>query len=494
MIDEIERVVEVIEDDWRMRRVLVVGDLMLDKYVWGDVERISPEAPIPVVRAHRHSDQPGGAANVASNIAALGASVSLIGLVGEDDAGVRLQELLNHQGVQTSFIRAPSIPTVTKLRVLAGRQQIVRLDEEPRTQVAAPYCDQVVNAAKAALRNAHVLILSDYAKGVLTPQSCKAIIHEARRLGVPTLVDPKSRDFSHYAGATTICPNLTELRLATGVHAPGLDSLLTAAQRLVAQLNLKFLIVTMSDRGIAVLNQQSRLIAAAKAREVFDVSGAGDTVIATLALCIASRLPIETAIELANIAAGVVVGKIGTAPIKKSELLSQLLPDMALEPMGKVLSFDRLLSRIDLWRAHGERIVFTNGCFDLLHVGHISLLQAARKEGDRLIVAINSDASISRLKGPGRPVVGEWERAQVLAALAAVDAVVAFDEPTPLHLIEACRPDVLVKGGDYSANTVVGASEVESWGGRVKIVPTVKGFSTTQLIEKSRSLVAAASQ
>jgi D-beta-D-heptose 7-phosphate kinase/D-beta-D-heptose 1-phosphate adenosyltransferase len=286
-----------------------------------------------------------------------------------------------------------------------------------------------------------------------------------------------------------VCPNLGELSAATQPAASHQDprdlkTLLHAAQAMVSTLELDFLTATLSEKGIALVRTSTHTIAPAVARQVFDVSGAGDTVIAVLALCLASGLSPETAVELANVAAGIVVGKVGTVPVEKHELLAALSPEIALSAEDKVLTLDQLLTRVALWRANGERVVFTNGCFDLLHIGHITLLEQAHRFGDRLIVAINSDASVSRLKGPTRPIVGERERARVLAALAALDAVVVFDEPTPLELILATRPDVLVKGGDYVVDTVVGAQEVLSWGGQVKIVPIVEGFSTTRLIAR----------
>jgi D-beta-D-heptose 7-phosphate kinase/D-beta-D-heptose 1-phosphate adenosyltransferase len=310
------------------------------------------------------------------------------------------------------------------------------------------------------------------------------VIQAARKLAIPVLVDPKSVDFTRYRGATTICPNLGELSSATHLDVADLNSLLDAAEAMIPAFDIEFLTATLSEKGIALVRPGNRFMAPAVARQVFDVSGAGDTVIAVLALCLASRLSPETAVELANVAAGIVVAKVGTVPVEKHELLAALAPELALHAEDKVVSRQDLVSRVALWKANGERVVFTNGCFDLLHVGHITVLEEAHRFGDRLIVAINSDASVSALKGPSRPIVGERERGRVLAALAAVDAVVVFDEPTPLELILATRPDVIVKGGDYAVDTVVGAKEVLSWGGQVKIVPIVQGFSTTRLIQK----------
>ncbi len=329
------------------------------------------------------------------------------------------------------------------------------------------------------------IILSDYAKGVLTEHICQSLITLARKANIPVLVDPKRQDFARYRGSTTICPNLQELSAATGMAGESVEHVLAAGQKLASELGLSYLTVTLSEKGIAILRKGSKEVFPAVARQVFDVSGAGDTVIATLALALASELEVNTGAQLANVAAGIVVSKVGTVPVTSDDLLSSLMPEIELSAEEKVVELDHLKRRVSAWRSKGETVVFTNGCFDLLHIGHIKLLQQARREGDRLIVAINSDESVSCLKGPSRPIVRERERAYVLAALGVVDAVVIFGESTPLQLIEALRPEVLVKGGDYTEETVVGAQEIRSWGGRVKIVPTVEGFSTTKLLEKA---------
>ena len=485
MIEDLHQIVSRIEGDWRETRVLVVGDVMLDRYIWGDVERISPEAPVPVVRLAHRSEQPGGAANVAMNIAGLGARVTLAGFVGQDEERGILEACLAKAGVGCGLTVVPGHPTTSKLRILGGQQQILRLDVERTKGYPDDAYERLLAGIRAAMAGARAVVLSDYAKGVLSEQVCREVIAEARRRAIPVLVDPKHRDFTRYHGATTICPNLQELSMATGLPARDTAPLLEAAARLLPQLGLEYLTVTLSEKGIAVVRPESTRTFPAVARQVFDVSGAGDTVIATLALSLASGLPIEAAVPLANIAAGVVVSKVGTVPITRDELITSLMPEIELQASEKVLPLDRLVTRVHAWRSKGQRVVFTNGCFDLLHVGHITLMEDARRQGDRLIVAINSDASVSGLKGPTRPVVSEGDRGRVLAALAAVDAVVVFGEPTPMLLIEALRPDVIVKGGDYTEDTVVGAKEVRSWGGIVKIVPTVEGFSTTKLIARA---------
>jgi D-beta-D-heptose 7-phosphate kinase/D-beta-D-heptose 1-phosphate adenosyltransferase len=482
MIQDLHRIIPLIEGEWRNTRILVVGDLMLDRYIWGDVHRISPEAPVPIVRAIHRTEQPGGAANVAMNIVGLGAKASLFGFFGDDGEGASLEHCLRRAGVEAHLTPVVSHPTTTKLRIVGGKQQMLRLDTETTDGYPSDAYEDLVNKVEAAIPSAGALVLSDYAKGVLSEQTCRRLIQKAREQGIPVLVDPKQRSFERYRHATTICPNLHELSVTTNLASNEVEPILEAGQAMVSKLGLKYLTVTLSEKGIAVLAPDERSVFPAVARQVFDVSGAGDTVIATLALALASGLEIQTAVPLANVAAGIVVSKVGTVPVTRDELLTTLMPEIELHAHEKLLSRDRRKKRGSAGRSSGESIVFTNGCFDLLHIGHITLLENARAQGDRLIIAINSDASVKGLKGPSRPIVGERERAYVLGALAAVDAVVIFDDPTPLRLIEALRPDVIVKGGDYSEDTVVGAKEVRSWGGRVQIVPTVEGFSTTKLI------------
>jgi D-beta-D-heptose 7-phosphate kinase / D-beta-D-heptose 1-phosphate adenosyltransferase len=480
----------LVESGWRSAPVLVVGDVMLDQYVWGEVERISPEAPVPVVRATTRDDRPGGAANVAMNLAQLGARVTVAGFAGGDAGHNRLESLLAEQGIEPCFTTTPDAATTTKLRILSGHQQIMRLDSECRAGHSSREYESLLRNALAALPEAAVVVLSDYAKGALTEEVCQRLIREAARRNIPVIVDPKQQNFARYFGAAAVCPNLRELASATGERIESLSAVLDAGQTLVKKLGLHCIVATLGEKGIAVLRPESRRHAPAVVRQVYDVSGAGDTVIAVLALAMACNVPMEAAVELANLAAGVVVGKVGTAPIRREELLGALSYEIGLQMDDKVLPLERLLSRVASWRCNGERIVFTNGCFDILHVGHIRLLEAARRNGDRLVVAVNGDDSVRRLKGPLRPIVGEEERARVLAALSAVDAVVLFADDTPLRLIEAVRPDVLVKGGDYTEEQVVGAREVRAWGGRVELIPLVPGTSTTRLITRSVARVA----
>jgi D-beta-D-heptose 7-phosphate kinase/D-beta-D-heptose 1-phosphate adenosyltransferase len=486
MLPELHSILNLLEGGFSQLKVLVVGDIMLDRYIHGDVERISPEAPVPVIRHARRYERAGGAANVAMNLAGLGCQTFLSGFWGTDAEQAELVAILNRAGIETAGVVSSSLPTISKTRIVGRTQQLLRLDIESRDLPPATEANDLLQRASELATKVHAVILSDYAKGALSNALCEAVIRAARNAGIPILADPKTPDFSKYTGATTVCPNLGELSAATGVPSHQADALLAAGQALVTEHDLKFLTVTMSEKGISVLRPAGSGIfhSPARAREVFDVSGAGDTVIATLAAGLAGGLQIETAVELANLAAGIVVGKVGTVPIARHELVAALTPSTNLTAGEKILDLGRIKLRVAEWRASGETIVFTNGCFDLLHVGHITLLEDCRRFGSKLILGLNSDASVCRLKGPSRPIVSERERARVMSALAAVDAVVLFDEDTPLELIRALRPDVLVKGGDYTVETVIGHEEVIAQGGRVEIVPTVEGFSTTNIVKK----------
>jgi D-beta-D-heptose 7-phosphate kinase/D-beta-D-heptose 1-phosphate adenosyltransferase len=488
MSNGLQDVVRLMENHWEDHSVLVIGDVMLDKYIWGAVERISPEAPVPIVHSSRATQCPGGAANVAMNLVGLGAKATLVGFVGEDQDANLLNAALVASGVRAALVPVPNFPTTSKLRILSSNQQMLRVDtEKSGGQPSAAY-EELMQKAREVMPSCSAVVLSDYAKGVLSDFVCSTIISDARILGIPVLVDPKSATFEKYRNATTVCPNLLELSLAVNDSAKDLNKLFGIAEEFVQEYGFDFLTVTLGEKGIAVIGKGTRNHAPAVARQVFDVSGAGDTVIATLALCLACGLNIEIAIELANIAAGIVISKVGTVPINRQELIGALSENTASLEQEKIIDREQLCARVSAWRAKGQRIVFTNGCFDLLHVGHISLLERSRQQGDRLIVAINSDDSVRKLKGPSRPMVSERQRAKVLAALSATDAVVVFSESTPFELILDLRPDVLVKGSDYSEDTVVGAAEVQSWGGRVCLVPIISGFSTSELVARAASL------
>lgn len=469
------------------RRVLVVGDLMLDRYQWGTVRRISPEAPVPVLRLERETEVAGGAANVARNLVGLGLRVCIAGITGQDPHRERLLALLKEQGVETDAVLSdPTRPTTTKTRLVGDHQQMLRIDAERIAPVDSGLAERLLAAVGERLSAVDAVLLSDYAKGVLIGDTCAHIIAVARDRGLPVLVDPKGSDFERYRGATAITPNRAELALAAGVDSDDLDALLGAAEPMRERLELEQLILTLGELGVALVDATGVHRIPAVAREVFDVSGAGDTVIATVAAGRAAGLdPIDTA-HLANLAAGVVVGKVGTAAIAADELAAAIADEAALEQAVKVGDLGDVLARVRQWRDRGERIVFTNGCFDLLHVGHVTYLERARRHGHRLVVGLNTDRSVRALKGPDRPLIGEQDRARVLAALAAVDAVVLFDAETPIELIRAIRPDVLAKGADYSEDAVVGAADVKSWGGQVVLVPLVDDRSTSAIIQRMR--------
>jgi D-beta-D-heptose 7-phosphate kinase / D-beta-D-heptose 1-phosphate adenosyltransferase len=482
-----ERVRAAVAGRFGARRVLVVGDLMLDRYLTGAVGRISPEAPVPVLRLGGERVVAGGAANVARNLIGLGLSVAVAGVCGADADGSALTALLDAAGMDRAAVLVdPGRPTTSKTRVVASGQQMLRIDSEDTAALSAPLADALVQAVLARLPDVQVLLLSDYAKGVLSADVCARLIDAAASRGLPVLVDPKGRDFSRYRGATLLTPNRAELALATGADATDLDGLLAQGEVLRAALGLRQVVVTLGELGMALLDgdhpQPTRVPAVA--REVFDVSGAGDTVIASIAAGLAAGLdPIDTA-HLANLAAGVVVGHRGTAAITAAELAAAIAGEAALEQAAKVRGLADMRAQVEAWRAAGERVVFTNGCFDLLHVGHVTYLERARRHGQRLVVGLNTDRSVRALKGPERPLIGEQDRARVLAALAAVDGVVLFDEDTPIELIRALRPDVLAKGADYREDEVVGAAEVKGWGGQVVLVPLVADRSTSAIVAR----------
>lgn len=470
------------------RSVLVVGDLMLDRYLWGEVERISPEAPVPVLRLRRETEVAGGAANVARNLAALGLRVELAGLIGRDAEGERLRALLAADGIGTAAILvSQERATSTKTRAMGQRQQMLRIDREDSTPLTPELKEALFTRIQPRLSEAEGLLLSDYAKGVLRGGLCQRLIQAARALGKPVWVDPKGRDFRRYRGATLVTPNRAELAQALDQPGAGLPALLDGGARLRDALELEALVVTLGEQGMALIEAGGLHQRPARAREVFDVSGAGDTAIAVLAAALVAGLTPLEAVDLANLGAGVVVGHLGTARLDRAALLAAMDQASALSQEAKILTLEALQTRVHQWRDQGERIVFTNGCFDLLHAGHVSYLEQARHHGQRLIVGLNTDASVRALKGAGRPIIPEADRARVLAALAAVDAVVLFAESTPLDLIRALHPDVLVKGADYRPEQVVGAAEVQRHGGQLVLIPLLPGRSTSALLAHSSS-------
>jgi D-beta-D-heptose 7-phosphate kinase/D-beta-D-heptose 1-phosphate adenosyltransferase len=471
-------------------RVLVLGDAMLDRFLYGDVDRISPEAPVPVVRLRRSHAMPGGAGNVARNVSALGGTAVLVGLLGEDAAAAELRALLDGDpGIEDATVASAGRRSILKTRVIAGTQQVARLDEEEARPADAAEGAALVEAVRQRVAGCGALVLSDYAKGTLTPAVVAGAVGAARAAGVPVFADPKTDDFGLYRGADCLTPNARELARAARLPAGTEAEVVAAARAAMRAAGVPALLCTRAERGMVLVRAEGgHASVSAQAREVFDVSGAGDTVIATLALAHAAGRPLEEAMRIANAAAGIVVGKLGTATVAAEELEHALHADGDPDGAGiaSTPGLDAALRRVAEWRAHGLKVGFTNGCFDILHAGHVALLRAARRRCDRLVVALNTDASVARLKGAGRPINPLADRAAVVSALAAVDAVVAFEEDTPLELVRALRPDVLVKGGDYTEDRVVGADLVRAGGGEVVLVDLLPGRSTTGVAARLR--------
>ncbi|AJC67499.1 MULTISPECIES: bifunctional D-glycero-beta-D-manno-heptose-7-phosphate kinase/D-glycero-beta-D-manno-heptose 1-phosphate adenylyltransferase HldE [Dickeya] len=462
--------------DFRHAGVLVVGDVMLDRYWYGPTSRISPEAPVPVVKVDTIEERPGGAANVAMNIAALGAGSRLVGLTGIDDAARALSAKLNEVNVKCDFVSVPTHPTITKLRVLSRNQQLIRLDFEEGFDSVDP--QPMIDRIQQALPKIGALVLSDYAKGALV--HVQTMIQTARAAGVPVLIDPKGTDFNRYRGATLLTPNLSEFEAVAG-RCKDENDLVERGAKLLAELDLSALLVTRSEQGMTLLQPgKAPLHLPTQAQEVYDVTGAGDTVIGVLAAALAAGKPLEEACFLANAAAGVVVGKLGTSTVTPIEL-ENAIRGRADTGFG-VMTEAQLKDAVALARQRGETVVMTNGCFDILHAGHVSYLANARRLGDRLIVAVNSDDSTKRLKGPTRPVNPLTQRMIVLGALEAVDWVVPFEEDTPQRLISEVLPDILVKGGDYKPEDIAGSKEVWANGGEVRVLNFEDGCSTTNII------------
>ncbi len=472
---------------FRAARVLVVGDLILDRYVIGNVQRLSPEAPIPVLRPTRQQATLGGAANVALNIATLGGEAWLAGVVGDDAAGAEIAALLAGSArIHSALVTAPGRPTTAKTRFLAGAHQLLRLDEETTSAIEAGVAEALLARIETLLDAIDVVVLSDYAKGVLCDMVLPRVLALAAAHNRTVIADPKRADFAAYHGATILTPNEAEVRLGTRIEAsddPGAERAGLAA---LAATGGDAVLVTRSEKGLTLVRRdQPTLHLPTRARAVADVSGAGDTLVAALAVAVAAGAALPEAAMLANATAGISVAKPGTATVSGEELLGVLhLAELVASDRKVAATWDEAAARAAAWRASGLRVGFANGCFDLIHPGHVYLLNEARGACDRLIVALNTDASVKRLKGPTRPVQNETARATVMASLAPVDLVVLFDEPTPLELVRALRPDVLVKGSDYRIEDVVGAAEVQSWGGKVALVDLQQGHSTTGTIQR----------
>lgn len=464
--------------------ILVVGDVMVDEYVMGDVERISPESPVPVLVARDRLRRLGGAGNVVRNLVTMGAKVALFATVGQDNPGRWFKRNCEEVGVDTFWIKDDNTrPTTMKTRVVARNQQIVRIDEELVTPISSAMEASIIEDIKSVVPQVKAAVVSDYGKGFLTYNVLNALLNTARKDGVPVLVDPKGMDYSRYKGATYITPNVREASLASGIDIRDGSLLVTAGQTLIEQVNAEGIVITRGKDGITLVTRKKHQDFPVKPVEIVDVTGAGDTVISTLALATASGLPIEHAILLANLAASLVVARFGAASVTPSEMLECLREQSLNNKRQNLADIDATLRR---HRMQGQKVVFTNGCFDLFHAGHLATLRRAAELGDVLVVGINSDKSTRSIKGPDRPIVPEAQRVEMIAALGFVDYVLLFDEETPLNLIKAIRPDVLVKGEDWRGKPVVGEDVVTARGGRVEFVKLLAGLSTTDIINRIR--------
>lgn len=470
-------------------KIAVIGDVMLDRYFYGEVKRISPEAPVPVTKINRISSVLGGAANVAANLAHLECKVFMGGVTGDDENRQLLEKMMNEAGIDYSgLVKSQHRKTITKLRVLGGQQQMLRLDFEETGDL---FPDEIISL-RAWLENLldeglDGVIVSDYAKGVCSDDFCQWVIAQGKAYGIPVLIDPKGEDWTKYRGCDFITPNLKEMCEAAGCQRDNEDEAVVAmAMAAKDKFQIKNVVVTRSERGMTLVNNEEVIHSPAAAIEVFDVSGAGDTVAAALLVAAAGKLELADAVYMANRAAGIVVAKVGTYPVHREELLKDLMTEERKQGKGyRTQSWEEIAALARNWKACGEKVVFTNGCFDILHVGHVTYLEKARNLGKHLIVGLNTDASVRRLKGETRPLVHELDRARVLAALACVDAVVLFDQDTPTELIEQIRPDILVKGGDYTPEQVAG----REYAGEVRIIDFEDGYSTTGVVEKIANMV-----
>ncbi|MFQ3248912.1 MAG: D-beta-D-heptose 7-phosphate kinase/D-beta-D-heptose 1-phosphate adenosyltransferase [Glaciecola sp.] len=462
--------------DFSKAKILIIGDVMLDRYWTGPTSRISPEAPVPIVRVDDSEDRPGGAANVAINAATLGAQVVLMGMTGEDEAAQILTDRLAAMNVRCEFSKVPTQDTITKLRIVSRNQQLLRLDFEK--SFAKDDKSELVAKFEQEVQKSDLVVLSDYSKGCLSdPQS---LISLARKYNKPVVVDPKGSDFGKYHGASLITPNMSEFEGEMG-ECESEDELFNKAQELKSKCNLEAVLVTRSEKGMSLFQEEAYHLPA-HAKEVYDVTGAGDTVISTLACCIAVGLPLERACQFANHAASVVVGKLGTSTVSTTELA--IAVNAQVHQGGGVMNAEQLRLAVQQAQHKGERVVMTNGCFDILHSGHVAYLTEAATLGDRLIVAVNTDDSVRKLKGEGRPINNLQRRMAVLAGLSAVDWVVPFSEDTPQSLIANILPDVLVKGGDYQIHEIAGGKEVIANGGEVRVLLFEEGVSTTGIISQ----------
>lgn len=467
-------------------RILVVGDVMLDRYWYGDSGRISPEAPVPVVKVSKFEDKAGGAANVAKNIARLDGKVGLLGLIGEDESGQILENILEGEKISSQLVSVCDLPTISKMRVISRHQQVVRLDLEETFNES--HSQLLLNRLELVLNDYDFIVFSDYNKGSLS--LIKEMISVAKKAGKTVLVDPKSSDLQLYRGADYITPNLNEFKLAGG-QVGSEETLASSARNLISDAGIKAMLLTRSEQGMSLINATEKYDFAAQELEVSDVTGAGDTVIATLAVMLGAGMMPKDAVEIANLAAGIAVSKLGAATVSPEELSRKLGQYLQATGEHYQTPFDDVLQHIEFAKQNGETIVFTNGCFDILHAGHVRYLAQAKARGDRLVVGLNNDESIARLKGPERPINPLDERAMVLSALASVDWVIPFgsadENDTPAKLIEQISPDILVKGGDYTVEQIAGAEHVLRHGGKVEVLEFLDGCSTSKVISKIKS-------
>jgi D-beta-D-heptose 7-phosphate kinase/D-beta-D-heptose 1-phosphate adenosyltransferase len=469
-------------------RVLCIGDVMLDRFVYGAVDRISPEAPIPVFLIEKQKKMLGGAGNVVANMAALGIKATLLSVAGADTEARDVGDLLQEQGVTAQLFTAHDRGTTVKTRYVGGGQQMLRVDQEKSAPISAALEDQIISAAQKMMVAVGAVVLSDYKKGVLTDRVVREVIDAARRLGKPVIVDPKGENFARYRGASVITPNRKELEAAAGIKAASDDDVRAAAMKIIMSCDIPNVLATRSKDGMSLIAiDQAPVHIPAEVREVYDVSGAGDTVIAVFASALAAGIEMQPAARLSNIAAGIVVGKPGTATATCAEIRAVMTAGSDIKTQGgKVADLATAQDIVAAWREQGLRVGFTNGCFDLLHPGHLSVIRQSKAACDRLILAINSDASVKRLKGPSRPIQDENARAEILASLAMVDLVIVFGDDTPIPLLKALKPDVLVKGGQYKLEEVVGYDIVMDYGGKIVRAEMEDGFSTTNTVEKMR--------
>ena len=481
--------------DFSGATVLTLGDIMLDRFAYCGLERISPEAPVPVLQLQRVESMLGGAGNVARNIASLGGTAVLIGLLGSDAAGDEVRSAIGATPrLVDAHVASGARPTICKTRYIAAHQQMMRVDEEEVRGLDADEEARLIAAVGKALGDVDAVILSDYDKCVLGPKLTRFAISRAQARGIPVFVDPKAKPFRHYRGATCVTPNLAELAFAARMPVASEAEIIAAASRVLREAKAEAILAKRSDKGMLLVEASGAVhVEPGRAREVFDVTGAGDTVIAVLALAVAGGYSLPEAMRLANTAAGIVVSKLGTATVELDELMLEASRDTRREAAlhAKYYSVAQVETLVRQWKSRGLSVGFTNGCFDIVHPGHVAMLAAARAECDRLVVALNGDASVSRLKGPARPVNALGDRCAVIAGLESVDAVISFDDDTPLDLIRRLNPDVLMKGADYTVDTVVGADEVIAAGGRVALIDILEGHSTSKVIDRMQAPAAA---